>query len=464
MELIKHAWEWFCTQLSSALLVNVIIAFFSWLFGFLGRQFIDWIRRLIRQRRNKETKAEYADSIVYFDTATPCYDPDKVSMFMTEQRFVFEIPETKRKELAAQKTKTGEQKFAIHEPAKLDGDNHLLYDFLLKYYPKQFPDILSIDTFINEKICSTADYFIERLKQGKLAFNNKQIGVNQVYINRTDKERGKGAEKQTLELELYETDYFTAQVMVHVYQYLRQLDFDYKKKDHQYISPFDDIDEEKLNNEMRHFMSSLGIGGYIIFDRGNKKGLEYWTVTRSKSVRNGSDKDIELRSYSFDETMDLKDKVGDIKDDNVYSAFVGANRAIQEELGLFNERDEKVKGNVSQLKLTGLILIRTNDPQNARFEMQLLGYIFVHFLNGFTYNDLLEKKTKAQDAAFEAVDIYTNFLRDKLTGTVRHKYTHTPESVYYAETLRILEDMKEIKREYDKEERRILAEKQRIRK
>ena len=464
MEILKTAWEWFYTHLSSALLVNAIIAFISWLLGFLGRRFVDWIASLIRRWKNRNINEEYADSIVYFDTATPCYDPDRVSMFMTEDRFVFEIPEKKREALASIQTKKGEQKFAIHEPSKLDGNDKELYDFLMKYYHNVFTTKEVVEKFINDKISSTADYFIDRLQNGKLAFNNKQTGVNQIYINRTDKEKGKGVEKQTLEIELYETDYFTAQVMVHIYQYLRNLDLKYKKKDPKYESPFDNIDEEKLNNEMRHFMSSLGVGGYIIYDRGQSRGLEYWTVTRSQSVRNGSERGVELRSYSFDETMDLEDKIGNIKNNNEYSPFEGANRAIQEELGLFNDLDESVRGNVGQLKLNGLVLIRTNDPHNARFEMQLLGYIFVHFLSDFTYSDLMKRKALAQDAAFEAVNIYPHFLKDKLKGTVRNQYTHTPESVYYAEILRIMEASKCISREYNNEEKRIKAEKNKKRK
>ena len=116
MEILKTAWEWFYTHLSSALLVNAIIAFISWLLGFLGRRFVDWIASLIRRWKNRNINEEYADSIVYFDTATPCYDPDRVSMFMTEDRFVFEIPEKKREALASIQTKKGEQKFAINEP------------------------------------------------------------------------------------------------------------------------------------------------------------------------------------------------------------------------------------------------------------------------------------------------------------------------------------------------------------
>ena len=446
MEHLKNIWEWFSTQISSALVVNIIVAFLSWLIGFLGRRGIDGIRNLILKWRNKEIKEEYFDSIISFDTVRPYYQPDLSSMNMTKNRFVFEIPEKYRKELASIKTLHGEQKFAIHEPAMLDGDNHELYDFLMKYYQKQFPTRASVDTFLNEKICNTATYFMDRLRKGKLAFNNKQIGVDHISITRTDKDNESGEEKPVLDLDLYETDYFTAQVMVHVYQHLRKLDAECKLSDAKYESPFEHIDRDKLNDEMRPFMSSLGVGGYIIFKRG--ENLEYWTVKRSANVRNGSDQNMELRSYSFDETMDLKDKEDDIQDSSTFSVYVGANRAIQEELGLFSKKDEKVKGNVGDFHLTGLILIRTNDQENARFEMQLLGYTFVHFTDQFTYNDLILKKRNAQDASFEAVEVYPQKLKEKLVGTVQGKYTHTPESVYYADILRNMEDMKAIRNEY----------------
>lgn len=395
------------------------------------------------------------DSIISFDNVQPYYVPKYANMCLTSKRFVFEIPESKRQELSKWTTLEGEQKFAIHEPAKLDGDDHMLYDFLRVHYAKYFPNDDSVKSFLEKIISDTADYFNERLELGKLAFNNKQIGIDKVEINRTDKERGKGEEKQTLDLYLYETDYFTAQVMVHVYQHLRKLDLEYKKEDIKYESPFDNIDVSKLNSELRPFMSSLGVGGYIIFDRG-KTGynLEYWTVKRSSNVRNGSNKNMDLRSYSFDETMDLKDRTEDIKDATIFSAYVGADRAIQEELGLFNKRDERVKGNVGNFHLTGLILIRTQDPENARFEMQLLGYTFVHFTDDFQYSDLVLKKRNAQDASYEAVEVYACPLKEKLIGTRPGQYTHTPESVYYAEILRNMEDMQYIRTAYKAESER----------
>ena len=365
-----------------------------------------------------------------------------------------EIPEKKRAELASIKSLDEEKKFAIHESAELDGDNHKLYDFLAKYYPKRFPDRASMDTFLGEKICSTADYFINRLNQDLLAFNNKQVGVYEFELGRKGKDQGHGIEIPYLDMYLYETDYFTAQVMVHVYQYLRQLDLEYKKEDKYYISPFDDIDYKKLSNEMPHFMSSLGVGGYVIYDK--KEGLEYWTVSRSDRVRNGSEKGVELRSYSFDETMDLMDKEAeDIKGRAVIDLYKGATRAIQEELGLFDKNDTRVEGHLGDFNFTGLILIRTQekDSSKSRFEMQLLGYAFLHFSTKFTYKDLILKKRKAQDSAFEAVHVYENKLTDELKndGVAENgvPYTHTPESVYYAELLRNIEDMNEIKPYYD---------------
>ena len=448
-EFFKTAWGWFCTHLSEALLVNAIVAFVFWVFGFLGRKIVVFFRGLIVRSRNKETKKGYRDSIISFDTVSPYYDSNLATMYLTPKRFVFEIPEEKRKELAAQKTQNGRQKFAIHEPAKLDGNNHMLCDFLSKYYAQEFPNVEAIEKFLNKTISDTADYFIDRLQKGKLAFNNRQIRIDRIEINRTDKEEGHGEEKQILDLALYETDYFTAQVMVHVYQHLCELDIKYRKKDANYESPFDHIDIIKLNTEMRPFMSSLGVGGYIIFDRGNTgHNLEYWTVKRSSNVRNGSNGSMDLRSYSFDETMDLKDRTEDIKDSNIFSAYVGADRAIQEELGLFNKRDERVRGNVGNFHLTGLVLIRTQVEENARFEMQLLGYTFVHFTDNFKYDDLVLKKKNAQDASYEAVEVYPCKLKEKLTGTVPGQYTHTPESVYYAEVLQNMEDMKYIRNAY----------------
>lgn len=451
METLHHVWEWICNEIPQQVAGNAIVAILS--AGFV--LFCQWLTRLIRGwrvgSRNDDVQEEYADSIIAFDTVSPYYEPNYANMLLGKNKFIFEIPEQKRIQLSAQKTLRGDQKFAIHEPAKLDGDDHELYNFLLKYYPQRFPDEASVTTFIEEKINSTADYFIDRLQQGKLAFNNKQIGIDRFRINRTDKDKGDGFEKQTLDIRAYETDYFTAQVMVHIYQHLCLLDRERKQQDATYESPFEKITEDKLNDEMRPFMSSLGVGGYIIYQRNENSPLEYWTVKRSSNVRNGSDDDMELRSYSFDETMDMKDRIEDIKDNSVISVYEAATRALQEELGLFSKRDERVRGHVGEFHLTGLILIRTQDAQNARFEMQLLGYTFIHFSERFTYRDLILKKRNAQDASFEAVEVYPNQLKVKLNGTFPGEYTHTPESVYYADILRNMEDMKYIRTEYSAE-------------
>lgn len=451
METLHHVWEWICNEIPQQVAGNAIVAILS--AGFV--LFCQWLTRLIRGwrvgSRNDDVQEEYADSIIAFDTVSPYYEPNYANMLLGKNKFIFEIPEQKRIQLSAQKTLRGDQKFAIHEPAKLDGDDHELYNFLLKYYPQRFPDEASVTTFIEEKINSTADYFIDRLQQGKLAFNNKQIGIDRFRINRTDKDKGDGFEKQTLDIRAYETDYFTAQVMVHIYQHLCLLDRERKQQDATYESPFEKITEDKLNDEMRPFMSSLGVGGYIIYQRNENSPLEYWTVKRSSNVRNGSDDDMELRSYSFDETMDMKDRIEDIKDNSVISVYEAATRALQEELGLFSKRDERVRGHVGEFHLTGLILIRTQDAQNARFEMQLLGYTFIHFSERFTYRDLILKKRNAQDASFEAVEVYPNQLKVKLNGTFPGEYIHTPESVYYADILRNMEDMKYIRTEYSAE-------------
>lgn len=450
MEFLKQAWHWFLgVPYLKDVVINLVAGFIGWLIG----KYWGWILRLHHRfklkRLNKRTAKKYLESIIPFDTVSPCYEEGKAKMRLTNKRFVFEIPEDKRKELESQTNLDGTPKFSIHEPAKLD-NNKALYDFLMKHYHTAFPNELAVDNFLEKQISDTAQYFIDRLKQGKLAFNNKQIGVDKFIVDRKDNIQGGGAEKPTLDMYLYETDYFTAQVMVHIYQYLRQLDTQYEKTDKQYVSPFNQIkpDNQLLNNEMKHFMSSVGVGGYLVFDKGN--GLEYLTVTRSDSVRNGSDKNIELRSYSFDETMDLRDCTENIKGNVTIDVYEGANRALQEELGLFKKEDNKVKGHVSDFHLTGLILIRTKDedPAKSRFEMQLLGYTYLYFDENFTYDDFFEKKMKAQDAAFEAVNIFCNPIGKKLVGTVRKKYTHTPESVYYADILRNIEDMEELSQYY----------------
>ena len=364
-------------------------------------------------------------------------------MFLEDKSFIFEIPQE-------QSARLKELDFAVHTPAKLDGDNHQLYEFLKKYYPRRFRgcydgDNSRVDTFIQDQIILTANYFIDRKEKGKLAFNNEQVGVYRINMGRTSD----GAEKQKLGLKLYKTDYFTAQVMVHVYQKLRDFDEEEKRLNKKYISPFDRINERLLNNEMPHFMSSLGVGGYIIFDRG--LGLEYWTVKRGTDIRNGSNQKVELRNYSFDETMDFRDAtIGSDRTLQEVSIIKGADRAVEEELGLFkNDQQLKEKDLQGDFNITNLILILTKHTGDrpARFEMQLLGYKFVHFEEGFTYSDLVFKKKNAQDSSWEAVEVYCNKLTKKLVAESQG-LSHTPESAYYADVIRNAEQLSCISRRY----------------
>ena len=447
MDFLKNLW---CTiidwahfrEVRGMFLSAAVGSFLSWLFTWLKYTKNELRRRCKLRKLHKNMKQDFGSSIVAFDTVAPCYDNRNAKMRMTNNAFIFEIPEDIRTELNALGFKT-------YPAAKLDGTNAQLYAFLRTHYPESFPTDLSIDTYLNQLIIQTANNFIERRRANKLAFNNEQIGIDNIDLNRTGYVDGNGVERPIIELSLYKTDYFTAQVMVDLYKELRAIDIRRKVTNPNYVSPFDNPTIQDLNREFRPFMSSLGVGGYVIFDKG--QGLEYWTVLRSSSIRNGTIGDYQLRSYSFDETMDLRDTNMDNNGRQEASIFRGAERATEEELGLFRG-DERVEGHLTDYHFTGLILIRTSgeDGRPARFEMQLLGYKFAYFDENFTYQDMQFKKKMAQDAIFEAVEVYVNPVKKRLLATT-DQYTHTPESVYYAEVLRGMENLRDISNKYEEE-------------
>lgn len=434
-------WEHF-REVLGMFLSAAVGSFLSWLLTWLKYTKNELKRRYKLRELHKNMKQDFGSSIVAFDTVAPCYDNRNAKMRMTNNAFIFEIPEDIRTELNALGFKT-------YPAAKLDGTNAQLYAFLRTHYPESFPTDLSIDTYLNQLIIQTANNFIERRRANKLAFNNEQIGIDNIDLNRTGYVDGNGVERPIIELSLYKTDYFTAQVMVDLYKELRAIDIRRKVTNPNYVSPFDNPTIQDLNREFRPFMSSLGVGGYVIFDKG--QGLEYWTVLRSSSIRNGTIGDYQLRSYSFDETMDLRDTNMDNNGRQEASIFRGAERATEEELGLFRG-DERVEGHLTDYHFTGLILIRTSgeDGRPARFEMQLLGYKFAYFDENFTYQDMQFKKKMAQDAIFEAVEVYVNPVKKRLLATT-DQYTHTPESVYYAEVLRGMENLRDISNKYEEE-------------
>lgn len=447
MDFFKNLWS---TIIGWGHFREVLGMFLSAAIGSLVSWFITWINYTKNERKrkrklrklHKNMKQDFGSSVIAFDTVAPCYEKRHAKMLMTNNAFIFEIPEDTKATLNSLGFKT-------YPAAKLDGTNAQLYAFLREYYSEMFPTDLSIDTYLNKLIVQTANNFIQRRLDNKLAFNNEQIGIDNIDINRTGYVDGNGVEKPTLTLSLYKTDYFTAQVMVDLYKELRAIDVRRKVANPNYVSQFDNPTIQDLNQKLRPFMSSLGVGGYVIFDKGN--GLEYWTVLRSPNIRNGSDDNYELRSYSFDETMDLRDTTMDNNGRQVGSIYRGAERATEEELGLFRG-DEKVEGHLTDYHFTGLVLIRTSgeDGRPARFEMQLLGYKFAYFDETFTYQDMSFKKRMAQDAAFEAVEVYVNSLKKRLIATTG-QYTHTPESVYYAEVLRGMENLRDISNKYEEE-------------
>ena len=140
MEFLKQAWHWFLgVPYLKELAINLVAGFIGWLIG----KYWGWILRLhhrLKLRRlNKRTAKKHLESIIAFDTVSPCYEEGKAKMRLTGKRFVFEIPEDIRKELEAQTNLDGKPKFAIHEPAKLD-ENQALYNFLINHYHNEFPD------------------------------------------------------------------------------------------------------------------------------------------------------------------------------------------------------------------------------------------------------------------------------------------------------------------------------------
>lgn len=412
-----------------------------------SQRFQKWLKDVRTRRRlekkYQQTKSDYKNEIVAFEVVTPCYENGyskngerhcNATMEMTDKAFILKMPENLKQKISSYLHSDKKHVFAVHEPIDNGGFLKELSEFLRKYYGFHFKTPKQINAFLLERTKFTVNYFIDRLEHSKLAFNNEQVGIDRIITNRTDNDDK--SEKPTLLLKLYRTDYFTAQVMVHVYQELRRLDEQQAEIDPNYISIFDKISVvEQLNSEFRPFMSSLGIGGYLLFNR--TSNIEYWTVLRTAAVRNGSENNLEMRSYSFDETIDLRDGEWDIYGTFFPDIYKAAERALQEELGLF-KRDKRIK--MGACKVNSFILIRTNnlgDHSKDRFEMQLLGYSFVKLNEDFSYDELVLSKKCAQDGHYEALKVYPNPV-DKPLIAQTDTYTHTPESVFYADILRYL--------------------------
>lgn len=241
---------------------------------------------------------------------------------------------------------------------------------LLAFLDRYFSGLVDVDSLLEDCARRTAEFFLA--KEGTNNFNGSVLGVYQIARTRTiDNELPK------FDLSLYSSDYFTFKFMSILYQELRK----YNSEVFMVRTP-DEV------NRLVPFLNSVGIGGFIFFDRG--KGTEFLFAQRGKGIACENQ-----WHFSFDETFSLMDQhqlsgVWEFDDQKCL------RRGLREEVGV-NVRNLSTANNF-KTGYTDIMVIATQE----RFEFEICGYARFEFSKDYTYQDLMEKYKIAPDANWES--------------------------------------------------------------
>lgn len=304
------------------------------------------------------------------------YDWENITISVINKSFFINIPEEYNEKLTQQKFITLEEKkkeeaqeikslLNTIKPENEEIRNNL-YNFILSNYDldeiyawleNHRKEYLSNVKFTVEEFINTiaryiaSDFILQIEKQHMTFFNGAMTGVYEVHDDRTEDD-----EQHLLDIRLYHTDYFTFKCMVETYHILRTI------KD-----CFGDVNKSNLK-DYAAFLSSLGIGGYIVVDQKDTMSLMW--ARRSNTISSG-----QMWHFSYDETSSIcKDGIrenGKLKlfDENTIriDAKHYMYRGIWEEDGI-HSTDLTEKQGIMEL---GII-------KSDRLEIELLSYAVIN--------------------------------------------------------------------------------------
>lgn len=233
------------------------------------------------------------------------------------------------------------------------------------------------EAFLETIANKTADNFITDLKASKLRYNKGLLGVHAI----DDKQR----------IELYNSDYFTFKFTVNTYNALTQI-----AKENNLQTPLAKYDTYQDIENLVPFLNSIGVGGFIIMNRG--KGDELLFGWRdSRSCESGG-----YWHFTYDETYTQDDIP---KDTNGKSGLITClKRALYEELGI-DEKQLDLCVNPHQMGVINAGIIHTGGNDN-RFEFEVCSFVRVCLSNKFTIDDFIKCYQFAKDAAIETSNLH----------------------------------------------------------
>lgn len=348
------------------LLIEVILC------GFGIPLFIDFCAKKIRVNRRKKIKEEglgdFLKELKTIDHKTPHYDvlcrnnelrQDYFQHNVLDTIFVIPFPESKR-ELLIQ---NDFNPVIMHEKEmQSNRQGKKLYEQLKELLTLNGIPTKDQEAYITQIAEETADRFITDIKKGKVRFNKYLYGVY-------DKPQ---EHNNACIINVYESDYFTFKTTTSIYNALR-------KKNGYVIR----------NNKYAPFLNSIGVGGFVIVNRGDEDEL-IWGYRGSNCQSGG------YWHFSYDETFTHDDSNNQ---DQAATLTDCIKRALDEELGINREEDSTCLP-PSQLTILDGGIIHTEGDDN-RFEFELCSFVRVCFSEQYTFDDFIHNYRFAKDAELE---------------------------------------------------------------
>lgn len=284
------------------------------------------------------------------DHAVPQYDENNICLKNTNETFIVPIPKEYREELQ-------EFGFEYHD--------EILYkeQELLSIFNKL--GIQDYKNIIQDSANVVASNFLTELRNGLVRFNGYLFGIDSIRLNRYGEK-----ENAALSIDFYKTDYFTYRVFANIYQ--------------QYKECFN-LQNIVDVNSISHFLSSFGLGCYVIASDGEQ---EYMIVAhRGLNVLVDKDK----LHFSMNEAFSMLDV-------DMYGnpSFVSClYRGLKEELGI----NEAYNSNIIKYGFMDLSI------DLDRLECGISCYIRLRFNNNFTVEQFNELYKTSQDKELETTEL-----------------------------------------------------------
>lgn len=325
----------------------------------------------INDALKKEFAVNEVEEFSIIDHAYSEYEKRNLNIINSNKSFIWNIPSDFKTELIRKKFILGDDAENISgKPYSAIKNCDIKIKQKLIHFIKSNFDITDTDLFLNNIAEQTAQFFLN--KEGTNNFNGSALGVYSINRNRTII-----GEFPVVDIELYISDYFTFKFMSILYAELIKLNGDVFT-----IKSFDDV------NRLIPFLNSVGIGGFICFDRG--EGAELLLAKRGPHVSCPNH-----WHFSYDETFSLVDQ-SSIGSTYEFDYKRCLHRALKEEV-MGNDNKVETLLDQSAYGFTDIGVIKTD----TRLEFELCGYINITFSDMFTYHDLVEKYQIAPDANWE---------------------------------------------------------------